>query len=51
MIPPELYAKIRRLFFAEHWPVNTIATQLDVHHDTVQRAIGNSHCQCATFSL
>jgi len=39
MIPPELYAKIRRLFFAEHWPVNTIATQLDVHHDTVQRAI------------
>ena len=39
MIPPELYAKIRRLFFAEHWPVNTIAAQLGVHHDTVQRAI------------
>jgi transposase len=39
MIPPELYAKIRRLFFAEHWPVNTIAAQLDVHHDTVRRAV------------
>jgi transposase len=39
MIQPELYAQIRRLFYAEHWRLNTIAAQLDVHHDTVRRAI------------
>jgi len=39
MISPEQRAEIRRLFFAEHWKVGTIATQLDVHHDTVRRAI------------
>ena len=39
MISPELHAQIRRLFFAEHWRVTTIATQLDVHHDTVRRVI------------
>jgi len=35
----ELYARIRRLFYAEHWKVGTIATELGVHHDTVSRAI------------
>jgi transposase len=39
MIPPELCAKIRRLFYAEHWRVGTIASTLGVHHDTVQGAI------------
>ena len=39
MISPEQRAEIRRLFFAEHWKVGTIATQLGVHHDTVSRAI------------
>src|SRR6266542_1938239 len=39
MIAPELYAQIRRLFFAEHWRFNTIAAQLGVHHDTVRRAV------------
>jgi transposase len=39
MISPELHAQIRRLFFAEHWRVETIATQLGVHHDTVRRAV------------
>ena len=39
MIPPELHAQIRRLFFAEHWRFNTIAAQLGVHHDTVRRAV------------
>lgn len=43
MIPPELFAKIRRLFFAEHWKVDTIATELGVHHDTVERAIDADH--------
>jgi len=39
MIPPERHAQIRRLFFAEHWRLNTIAAQLGVHHDTVRRAV------------
>ena len=39
MIDAELYARIRRLFFAEHWKVGTIASELGVHHDTVERAI------------
>jgi transposase len=39
MIDPELRARIRRLFFAEHWKVGTIASELGVHHETVERAI------------
>ena len=39
MIPLELRARIRRLHFAEHWPVGTIAAELGVHHETVQRAL------------
>ena len=39
MIDAELYARIRRLFYAEHWTVGTIATELGVHHDTVSLAI------------
>jgi transposase len=39
MISPDQYAQLRRLFYAEHWRVNTIAAQLGVHHDTVRRAI------------
>ena len=34
-------AEIRRLFFAEHWKKGTICAQLGVHHDVVERAIGN----------
>lgn len=32
--------EIRRLFFAEHWPVGTIARQLMVHEDVVRRLCG-----------
>ena len=39
MIPPEMRAEIRRLFYAEHWKVGTIASQLLIHHDTVRKAI------------
>jgi transposase len=39
MIDLELHARIRRLFFAEHWKVGTIATELGVHHETVRGAI------------
>jgi transposase len=40
MIPDELAAEIRRLFFAEHWKRGTIAAQLGVHHEVVERVIG-----------
>jgi transposase len=37
---PELEADIVRLHYAEHWPVGTIATQLEVHPDVVRRVLG-----------
>ena len=40
MISDETRAEIRRLYYAEHWKVGTIADQLGVHHDTVHRALG-----------
>jgi transposase len=42
MITPEQRAEIRRLYYAEHWKVGTIATQLGVHHDTVLTAINRA---------
>jgi transposase len=39
MIPPAQVAEIRRLFFAAHWRVGTIAAQLGLHPDTVRRAL------------
>lgn len=39
MISSELRSRIRRLFFAEHWKLGTIAAELGVHRDTVELAI------------
>jgi transposase len=39
MIDTELLARIRHLFYAEHWKIGTIASQLQLHHDTVRRAL------------
>ena len=39
MIPAAQGVEIRRLFFAEHWRVGTIAAQLGCHPDTVRRAL------------
>jgi transposase len=39
MISTELIAKIRRLFYVEHWKIGTIAAQLDLHPETVRNAI------------
>ena len=36
----ETEAEIRRLFFAEHWKKGTIAAQLGVHDDVVERVLG-----------
>jgi transposase len=39
LISAEQHARIRRLFYAEHWKIGTIASELGVHPDTVRRAI------------
>jgi transposase len=36
----ETEVEIRRLYFAEHWKKGTIATQLGVHRDVVERVLG-----------
>jgi transposase len=41
-IPPELEAKILRYFHVEQWKVGTIATQLGVHHATVDRVLSQA---------
>jgi len=39
VIDLETVARIRHLHHAEHWPVGTIATELGLHHETVERAL------------
>jgi transposase len=39
MISAEERARIRRLFFAEHWRVGTISAELGIHHETVKLAL------------
>src|ERR1051325_5685228 len=39
MISPETRAQIRRYFYAEHWKIGTIASELKVHPDAVRNAI------------
>lgn len=39
MIAPEIAARIRRLYYAEHWRIGTIARELGVHHVTVVRVL------------
>jgi transposase len=39
MIPPAQRAEIRRLFYAEHWRIGTIASQLGLHAQTVRAAL------------
>jgi hypothetical protein len=40
MISPEVRAEIRRYFYAEHWKIGTIASELNLHPDTVRNAVG-----------
>lgn len=37
-ISREVEAEVRRLHYAEHWKRGTIAAQLGLHFDTVERA-------------
>ena len=39
MIAKQTEAEILRLYHGEKWPIGTIATQLGVHHTTVQRVL------------
>jgi transposase len=39
MISNETRAQIRRYFYAEHWKIGTIASELSVHPDAVRNAI------------
>jgi len=39
-VSDEQRARIRALFYAEHWKVGTIAAELGVHPDTVRSAVG-----------
>jgi transposase len=39
-VPADVEAEIRRLHIAEGWPVGTVASQLGVHHDVVERVLG-----------
>ena len=39
MIDLETVARIRHLYHAEHWPVGTIAVELGLHHEAVERAL------------
>jgi transposase len=39
-ITPEQELQIRRLYFAEHWPIGTIARQIGVHDEVVRRVAG-----------
>ncbi len=39
MIPKDKEAEIVRLHHAERWPIGTIASELGIHHTTVQRVL------------
>jgi transposase len=41
VIDVEAVARIRHLYYAEHWRVGTIANELGLHHETVQRALSD----------
>lgn len=49
MIPPEIKAEIRRLFFAEHWKIGTIAEAIGVSWETVRETIGSVGFNRARF--
>ena len=41
-ISEDIRAQILRYHFVEHWRVGTIASQLRVHHSTVERVLGEA---------
>jgi hypothetical protein len=49
MISEDVRARIRRLFFAEHWKVGTIAAELGLHRDTVACAVDTTRFSTCRF--
>lgn len=49
MISPETRALIRRYFFAEHWKIGTIVSELGVHPDAVRNAIESERFSSASL--
>lgn len=49
MISEDVRAKIRRLYFAEHWKIGTIAAELGLHRDTVAGAVDTSRFSNCRF--
>jgi transposase len=47
MISPETRVQIRRYFYAEHWKIGTIASELGVHPDTVRNAVESERFRSA----
>jgi DNA-binding transcriptional regulator LsrR (DeoR family) len=43
MIPKELEAKILRFYHAEKWKAGTIARQLGIHYNTVERVLSQAN--------
>ena len=48
MIGDDRQAEILRLYHAEKWRVGTIATQLGMHHSTVERVLGQAGVRMIT---
>ena len=51
MIGPDIRAQIRHYFYAEHWKIGTIASELGVHADTVHNSIEAERLFSAAFDL
>jgi len=49
MISEDVRARIRRLYFAEHWKIGTIAAELGLHRDTVACAVDTSRFSNCRF--
>jgi len=49
-ITAEIEAEIVRLHAAEHWPIGTIARQLEIHHSVVRRVLGRRELVGPTLS-
>lgn len=49
MLNKEQEAEIVRLYYAEKWPVGTIARQLGVHHTSVQRVLRQSGAELSAL--
>src|ERR1041384_2026926 len=50
MISKETEAEVLRLFHAEKWRIGTIASQLGVHHTTVQRVLRQAGVEMKTVA-